>query len=285
MLARSDSSSPAVRRSYNTLASEDRALIKRVASGDEEALGSMVDRWGDHFYQFTDALKVYGREADDMIEEVLRRLAFEASRFVVRPEKFGEWIQRTLRECAGAVVARRTVADVSDSLVLGRGRAAKSPEGRSPVAVIFQSLLGDGRVADALGYLNGQTPFRFTAVYRFDGLFLANVYLYDRQVGFGNDESVARVSDTYCLWIHETLSVVQMSDSMTDPRARQHPKREKVRSYCGGPIHDENGKLFGTICHFDFEPHAGTVETLPILAEVGPLLALQIQSTLKASIN
>ena len=107
---------------------------------------------------------------------------------------------------------------------------------------------------------------------------LANLYLFDRQTGLGRDSTVAKVSDTYCLWINETLSVVQMSDAMTDPRAENHSKRETVRSYCGGPILDQAGDLFGTICHFDFEPRGNSVETLPVLAEVGPMLALQIRS-------
>ena len=276
MIARSPRSESTARVSSGELSAADHDLMKRVASGDEAALGGMVDRWGDRLYQFTDTLRMNTREADEAIEETLRRLAFEASRFVARPEKFRAWIQRTFQDCAGAVVARRSTST-------GNRTARSNPrsatiERRSATAVVFQKLLKQGRMGDALGYLNSQTPFRFTAVYRFDGLMLANLYLFDRQTGLGRDSAVAKVSDTYCLWINETLSVVQMSDSLTDPRAESHAKREMVRSYCGAPILDQAGDLFGTICHFDFEPRGNSVETLPVLAEVGPMLALQIRS-------
>ena len=277
MIARSRPNSDAVHGTTEIVASEDRELFRRLASGDDEALGGLIDRWGDRFYEVMDALKLPARDADHVIEEVFRRLAFDSSRFVSRPEKFREWVQRTCIECAGSVLARRSVIGKAAAVAHTESPAAMFPE-RSPTAVIFQSMLERGALADALGYLNAQTPFRFTAVYRFDGLLLENMWLFDRESGFGSDSSVAKVSDTYCVWIHETLSVVQMSDALTDPRAKGHPKREAVRSYCGGPIRDETGRLFGTICHFDFEPRAETREAMPILAEVGPLLARQICS-------
>lgn len=262
-----------------TLAPDDRELITRLGSGDDEAIGEMVDRWSEPFFAFTDAMRVYGREADDIIEEVFRRLAFDAPRLGARPERLGEFIQRTLKECAASVVARRsTVAGGTSPSRRTAGQvmsAAASPE----VVVRCKLLLEQRRVADALEYLNSGTPFRFTGIYRVDGLTLTNLFLYDRENRMGSGGTGARLADTYCVWIQETLSVVQMSDSTTDPRAVGHPKREQVRSYCGGPIRDERGNLIGTICHFDFAPHAApSTDTLPLLAAVGPLLARAIVS-------
>ncbi|MEO8578260.1 MAG: hypothetical protein ABI556_16235 [Gemmatimonadales bacterium] len=285
MIATQDSTSRVSSRKSDLPSLQDLELIRRVAAGEEEALGSMVDRWGDRFYELTDALRLYGREADDVIEEVFRRLAFDAARFVVRPDKLGEWLQRTFRECSGSVLARRSVAPFRAPMLGEQSSPSTSKASRSPVAIHFQSLLSEGRLADALGYLNSQTPYRFTAVYRFDGLLLSNLYLFDRESGFGSDRSVARVADTYCLWVHETLAVVQMSDAATDPRARAHPKRELVRSYCGGPIRGRDGALFGTLCHFDFEPRETSFDAMPILEEVASLLAQQIQTTFKPVLN
>ncbi len=264
-------------RPSTTLAPIDRELIRRLVSGDGEAIGELVDRWSGPLFAFTDAMRLYGREADDVIEEVFRRLTLDAPRFVARPERFGEWIQRTARECATAVLARRSLL-ASEATPPRKATGHVMPVAPpSPVVVRFRSLLEEGRLADALGCLNAETPFRFTGVYRFDGLTLTNLFLFDRENGFASGGTATRLADTYCLWIHETLSVVQMSDSSIDPRAIGHSKRELVRSYCGGPIRDEDGNLFGTICHFDFAPHAGSSsDTLPILAEVGPLLARAI---------
>lgn len=256
----------------------DRELITRLVSGHDDAIGSVVDRWSDSFFAFTDALKVFGREADDIIEEVFRRLAFDAPRLAVRPDRLPQWIHQTLRECAASVVARR-------SSVSPRPLALSAPQRSAPAAMPSAILLRctllieHGQVAAALECLNAATPYRFTGVYRFDGLTLTNLFLYDRENTTGCAGSVNRLADTYCLWIHETLSVVQVSDSFTDPRAVGHPRREQVRSYCGGPVRDERGDLIGTVCHFDFAPHAAaSTDTMPILAAVGPLLARVVAS-------
>jgi len=242
------------------IAEIDREVVENAAYGDPEAIGTLVDRWSERFYCFTDALRIRGREADNVVEEVLHRLAFEAPRFVARPEKLADWLRRTLTDCAGSVVARRSLA-------------TQPMRRSSPTGAAFSLLIAQGRLDDGLAYLNAQTPFRFTGVYRLEGFSIANLYLYDRKNGSGSDCSVTRVADTFCVWVQETLSVVQMSDSLTDPRAVGHPKREVVRSYCGGPIRGDEGQLVGTICHFDYEPHTDSLDALPVLDEVGPLLA------------
>ncbi len=242
-----------------TLTAADRMLLKRVALGELDAVGSLVDRYADSVYSATDSFHLTARQADEVAEEVIRRLAFEAPRFVARPERVAEWFQRTLKECLGAVVLR--------------GNAPLDSRTMSVAASRFSEFLNNGSLANALSYLNSQTPFRFTAIYRIDGLSISNLYLFDREHGLGRDESVSPVADTFCVWIHETLSVVQMTDSLRDPRAANHPKREQVRSYCGGPIKGAFGQLLGTICHFDVKAHDDLVDTMPVLAEIGPLLA------------
>lgn len=58
-----------------------------------------------------------------------------------------------------------------------------------------------------------------------------------------------------------------------------HPKQNVVQSYCGIPLMDDDGKLFGTICHFDFEPLPfGEAEVL-LLEDVAPLLVRAIRTT------
>lgn len=239
----------------------DQEVLGLAASGDPESIGGLVDHWADRLFGFTDSLRLREREAEDVVEEALRRLAFEAPRLTRRPEKLSAWVQQTLRDCAAAVVSRRSFD------------ATKVLSVASPVVAAFSLFVSQGKLAEALTYLNGQTPFRFTGVYRLDGLTVANLYLYDRQSGFLPGRAAEKSTDTYCVWIQDTLSVVQMCDSMSDPRADGHSRREVVRSYCGGPIRGAEGKLLGTICHFDYEPQANTFDMLPVLDAVGPLLA------------
>jgi hypothetical protein len=243
-----------------SLCKRDMNVLEAAGSGDPGAIGVLVDEWAGRFFGYTDALRIHGRDAEQIVEEMLRRLAFDAPRFVARPEKLASWVQRTFKECAGAVLLRK---------------AHKNgwSEPRTHVGQQFSRLVREGRIADALGFLNSQTPFRFTAVYRIDGLRIANVYLYDRLAGLGTDGSAGPVANTFCVWVQETMSVVQMADSQSDPRAIGHPKRDVVRSYCGGPIAASDGQLLGTVCHFDFDAQAEIFDIMPVLQEIGPSLA------------
>ena len=45
-----------------------------------------------------------------------------------------------------------------------------------------------------------------------------------------------------------------MEDADLDGRVVDHPKRPVVKAYCGVPIPRTDGSIFGTICHFDFDP-------------------------------
>jgi GAF domain-containing protein len=211
-----------------------------------------------------------------VVEEVFRRVIFEAPRFGARPEKFHAWLRATIRDCASAIIARRMGARPAPPVV--NPNAEAFAEIHSIAVASCHALLRDARLPEALAFLNSLTPFRFTAIYRFDGMSVENIHLFDRQAGFGSDGSVSPVSSTYCVWIQETMSVVQMKDSRSDPRASLHPKRDIVRSYCGGPIFDATGNLIGTVCHFDYEPRETPSDVLALLEAVGPMLVAAVAS-------
>ncbi|HUQ47110.1 MAG TPA: hypothetical protein VM053_02575 [Gemmatimonadaceae bacterium] len=251
--------SPAAAAARRPLAPHEVDALRRASAGDPDAIGSLVDRWSGHLYHCTDALRIPAAEADDIVEEVLRRLIFEGPRIAKMPSQLGRWMHDTFKACAGAVLSRPT----------GYNRTIPT---QSKVAQAFAALLASGGINDALRYLNSMTPFRFTAVYRVDGLWITNLVLFDRETGFAANGTPCRISDTFCLWVNETLSVVQLEDSHKDPRAIGHPKRDVVRSYCGGPVRNSDGLLIGTLCHFDYEPHSGTMPATAMLAEVGSLL-------------
>lgn len=225
------------------------------------------------------ALRLSGREADQTADEVFRRIWFEASSLAARPDDLRARLGAVVRDCCVATVARRTIPGrLATAPPVPDGNASVSDLERaeleaSLVASKFSAILAGSGLSPAIRYLNSLTPFRFTGVYRCEGLDIVNILLFDREGDPVPEGSRSRGADTYCLWIQETLSVVRMSNSMSDPRARNHARREDVRSYCGGPIFDDAGSLFGTICHFDYVAHPISTAAMPALTAVAPLLA------------
>ncbi len=252
------------------ITSTDQKMLRGVAAMDETSITRMIDRWAAPLYSFTDALKLEPAEADQAVEEVFRRLMFEAPRVVATTDGLACWMRTNIRGCAASVVARRRPWRDRVALASNEVRSCQEP---SAVSLRVRELIAVGGIPGVLAYLNSLTPFRFSGVYRFDGFSVVNLYLFDREnISPADEGSAARTSDTYCMWIQDTLSVVRVCDAQTDPRAASHAKRKDVRSYCGGPIFSRSGSLSGTICHFDFLPHDVPTDIMPTLKDVGPLL-------------
>lgn len=133
-------------------------------------------------------------------------------------------------------------------------------------------LLSKGRVREALALLNSQTPYRFTALFRFGGTGLDNLVLYDRDNAGAPRLATIPVGDSYCTYVRDLHDAFLVEDSLGDPRVEGHPKRREVRAYCGMPLYGAGGELFGTICHFDFEAVAAPGDALDMLAEVAACL-------------
>lgn len=143
----------------------------------------------------------------------------------------------------------------------------------------FREILRTDGVRPALRYLNGRSAHRFTAVFRFEGGTLRNLHMIDRV-----DPAVERCPDqpvleSYCIYVRRTAETFITADSAHDGRVSGHPKQNVVQSYCGIPLQDEDGKLFGTICHFDFEPMPFGEDEVMLLEDVAPLLVQAIHGT------
>ena len=83
-----------------------------------------------------------------------------------------------------------------------------------------------------------QVPYRFTAIFLFDGDMLRNVCLVDKQnpeVTHGPDQPV---TDSYCIYVQRTGETFGVDRSLTDERVAGHPKRERYQSYYGVPLFD-----------------------------------------------
>ncbi|MFL6693129.1 MAG: GAF domain-containing protein [Ramlibacter sp.] len=138
-------------------------------------------------------------------------------------------------------------------------------------------LLDQNDVAGALRYLNGLTSVRFTALYRFDQEQLRNRFFFDRM-----NPDTASTEDTpleasYCIYVRQNRGPFLVADSLRDERVRGHAKQPTVRSYCGVPLIDAQGWMYGSVCHFDFEPHPLQESDVLLLEEVAHLLSRDAQ--------
>jgi len=77
---------------------------------------------------------------------------------------------------------------------------------------------------------------------------------------------------SYCVFVRNRRSTFTIADSLQDDRVRDHPKRQEVQSYCGVPLRDVNGEMFGTICHFDFRPIPISDANVELMEAVAPLI-------------
>lgn len=131
------------------------------------------------------------------------------------------------------------------------------------------------RAADLRGavmFLNSLTLHRFTSLYRFDDETLRNVVFFDRDNPGQETCDDLPVMASYCVFVREAAETFTIADSRGDERLGDHPKRPHVRSYCGVPLLDERGHMFGTICHFDFVPREISAENVELMEAIAPLL-------------
>ncbi|MDM0103298.1 guanylate cyclase [Variovorax sp. J22R24] len=104
----------------------------------------------------------------------------------------------------------------------------------------------------ALAYLNDGVPHRFTAVYRFAGPILHNVFLHDKAGRMRPDFlAVVPFSRSFCQFVVKDRSF-RTDNSVADPRLFGHALRGIVISYHSVPVLDHaSGELWGTLSHFD----------------------------------
>ena len=137
----------------------------------------------------------------------------------------------------------------------------------------FRTIADRDGLLPAMRWLNAQTPYRFTAIFSFDGDMLRNVCLVDKQ-----NPEVTRCDDqpilnSYCVYIHRTSEKFYLEESLQDNRVVGHPKREDYRGYYGIPLFDRDNRMVGTACHFDTEPIEVTESVVSGLDEVGDFIA------------
>jgi len=103
-------------------------------------------------------------------------------------------------------------------------------------------------VSAVLALLNARTRYRFTGVYRMEPPLLRNVHLYDRE--------------------NPSLDGSGGSDPLVAPDA--------MLSSLGVPIRGADGRVSGTLCHFDSRPRLVPAGEELVLARVATAFAAQL---------
>jgi len=150
----------------------------------------------------------------------------------------------------------------------------------SGIANKFKTVLkADGLLA-AMRWFNDRVPYRFTAIFAFDGDLLRNICLIDKE-----NQDVTRCTDqpitqSYCMYIHNSGERFSVEEASLDERVAVHPKRQSIQCYYGIPLYGEEGQLLGTVCHFDSMPLRVTED---VATELDDLAGLIIEGAFSAS--
>lgn len=136
----------------------------------------------------------------------------------------------------------------------------------------LRALLHAGDLRGAVILLNSLAPHRFTSLFRFDGEMLRNVVFFDRENPAQETVDDIPVAASYCVFVRDGRGTFTVPDAVCDRRVDGHPKQPIFRAYCGVPLLDDRGRMFGTICHFDFAPHRADAKTVELLEAIAPYL-------------
>jgi GAF domain-containing protein len=142
----------------------------------------------------------------------------------------------------------------------------------SSITVKFKMALEADGLMGAIRWLNDRVPYRFTAIFAFDGDTLRNICLIDKE-----DQNITHCSDqpiteSYCMYVHRSGEKFCVEASLVDRRVAVHPKRPLVQCYYGIPLFDSERRVLGTVCHFGNSPVRVTEEVATVLDDLAPLI-------------
>lgn len=137
----------------------------------------------------------------------------------------------------------------------------------------LKSVVSEHGVRAGLIFLNARTPHRFTALYLFDDETLHSRVFFDSDNPAELGMADIPVLASYCVFVRDRGEPFTTEHASEDERIGDHPKRKVLQAYCGVPLRDVEGRMFGTICHFDFNPTAISTENVELMEAVAPMLS------------
>lgn len=137
------------------------------------------------------------------------------------------------------------------------------------ISAVRKRLFDDG-VRAAVIYLNGLTEYRFTALYRFGEDKVSSVFFYDRLHPTVTTSPDIPLMSSYCAQVSKNAEPFCAASPSTD--ARKGPQKTSIQSFCGVPLVDSDGNMFGTLCHFDFSARTLDPADLQLMEAMAQLL-------------
>ena len=138
------------------------------------------------------------------------------------------------------------------------------------IAEQFKSALEAGGLEAAMRWLNDRAPYRYTAIFAFEGEMLRNICLIDKENLSITNCSDQPITESYCMYIHRSRERFNVEQSLLDKRVEEHPKRRNVQCYYGIPLFGADGTMLGTVCHFDSSPVRITEAVAEALDDLAP---------------
>ncbi len=144
------------------------------------------------------------------------------------------------------------------------------------VATAVERALSEQGARAALEILNMRTRYRFTGLYRVEGMVLRNLCLFDREnPGVCSVGDVSLLEDTFCDVVARSRTPLAIANARDDGRVSDRSSRTPVVSYCGVPVQGAVPPT-GTLCHYDFRPRLVWPDEVEVLVRVAPLFAATV---------
>jgi GAF domain-containing protein len=143
----------------------------------------------------------------------------------------------------------------------------------SSVAGKFKIVLKADGLWAAMRWLNDRVPYRFTAIFAFDGDMLRTICLIDKENHKITSCSDQPITESYCMYVHRSRERFSVEEASLDSRVALHPKRQNIQCYYGIPLFGSKGEILGTVCHFDSMPVRVTEEVATALDDLAPFIA------------
>jgi hypothetical protein len=135
----------------------------------------------------------------------------------------------------------------------------------------LKTILRNDGVRPALIFLNHLTEHRFSALYQFKDDQLRNLYFYDRECPEVESTDEIPVTASYCVFLRETGALFHTRTPCVTAGAQPSEARTSAGVLRRSGARCE-GKLFGSICHFDLQPRVISDHDVDLMEAVALLL-------------
>ncbi len=146
------------------------------------------------------------------------------------------------------------------------------------IATELEYCLAEDGIRGALTCLNKRVTHRFTALHIKDLDALKKVYVFDRDDPEATPFMNLPVHETFCALVFATGQPLVINNAAQEARLLQSAQTAPIKSYCGLPLHRPDGSIFGTLCHYDFQPRDISPAELEVQQTASHLLSATLNN-------